>query len=104
MGCGHGASYGVAVRGTNGNARVRHSEAVARILSDALNAQTQAALAATPDTAPDTHYEDIATSADTIERIVDMHGGNVDNGEIAIEGHMIVGEDDATTRSWTINI
>ena len=57
-----------------------------------------------PDAAPDTHYEGVATSADTIEHIVDMHGGDADNGEIAIEEHVTVGEDGATTRSWTVDI
>ena len=104
LGCGHGASYGVAVRGTDGNARVHHSEAAARIPSGALDARTQAALAAMPEAAPDTHYEGITTSADTIEHIVDMRGGDADNGEIAIEEHVTVGEDGATTRSWTVDI
>ena len=104
LGCGHGASYGVAVRGTDGNARVHHSEAAARIPSGTLDARTQAALAAMPEAAPDTHYEGITTSADTIEHIVDMRGGDADNGEIAIEEHVTVGEDGATTRSWTVDI
>ena len=33
-----------------------------------------------------------------------MHGGDADNGEIAIEEHVTVGEDGATTRSWTVDI
>ena len=104
FGCGHGASYGVAVRGTDGKARVHHSEAAAHIPSGTLDARTRAALAAMPDAAPDTHYEGVATSADTIEHIVDMHGGDADNGEIAIEEHVTVGEDGTTTRSWTVDI
>ena len=104
MGSGHGASYGVAVRGADGNARVHHSEAAARIPSGTLDARTRAALAAMPDAAPDTHYEGVATSADTIEHIVDMHGGDADNGEIAIEEHVTVGDDGVTTRSWTVDI
>ena len=104
FGCGHGASYGVAVRGTDGNTRVHHNEAAAHIPSGTLDARTQAALAAMPDAAPDTHYEGVTTSADTIEHIVDMRGGDADNGEIAIEEHVTVGEDGTTTRSWTIDI
>lgn len=104
FGCGHGASYGVAVRGTDGNTRVHHNEAAAHIPSGTLDARTQAALAAMPDAAPDTHYTGVTTSADTIEHIVDMHGGDADNGEIAIEEHVTVGEDGTTTRSWTVDI
>ncbi len=103
-GSGHGVSYGVAVRGPDGNTRVHHSEAAARIPSGTLDARTQAALAAMPDAAPDTHYEGVATSADAIEHIVDMHGGDADNGEIAIEEHVTVGDDGVTTRSWTVDI
>lgn len=104
FGCGHGASYGVAVRGTDGNTRVHHNEAAAHIPSGTLDARTQAALAAMPDAAPDTHYTGVTTSADTIEHIVDMRGGDADNGEIAIEEHVTVGEDGTTTRSWTVDI
>ena len=104
FGCGHGASYGVSVRGTDGNTRVHHNEAAAHIPSGTLDARTQAALAAMPDAAPDTHYEGVTTSADTIEHIVDMRGGDADNGEIAIEEHVTVGEDGTTTRSWTVDI
>ena len=104
FGSGHGASYGVAVRGTDGNTRVRHSEAAANIPSGTLDARTRAALAAMPEAAPDTHYQGVTTSADTIEHIVDMHGGDADNGEIAIEEHVTVGEDGTTTRSWTVDI
>ena len=101
---GHGASYGVAVRGTDGNTRVHHNEAAAHIPSGTLDARTRAALGEMPDAAPDTHYQGVTTSADTIEHIVDMHGGDADNGEIAIEEHVTVGEDGATTRSWTVDI
>ena len=104
MGCGHGASYGVAVRGTDGNARVHHSEAAAHIPSGTLDARTRSALEAMPAAAPDTHYTGVTTSADAIEHIVDMHGGDADNGEIAIEEHVTVGEDGVTTRSWTVDI
>ena len=104
FGCGHGASYGVAVRGTGGNTRVHHNEAAAHIPSGTLDARTRASLAAMPDAAPDTHYTGVTTSADTIEHIVDMHGGDADNGEIAIEEHVTVGEDGTTTRSWTVDI
>ena len=104
FGCGHGASYGVAVRGTDGKARVHHNGTAAHIPSGTLDARTRSALAAMPDAAPDTHYEGVATSADTIEHIVDMHGGDADNGEIAIEEHVTVGDDGVTTRSWTVDI
>lgn len=57
-----------------------------------------------PDAAPDTHYEGAATSADVIEHTIDMHGGDADNGEIAIEEHVTLGEDGTQTRSWTIDI
>ena len=104
FGCGHGASYGVAVRGTDGDTRVHHNVAAAHIPSGTLDARTQAALAAMPDAAPDTHYTGVTTSADTIEHIVDMHGGDADNGEIVIEEHVTTGEDGTTTRSWTVDI
>ena len=104
FGCGHGASYGVAVRGRDGNTRVHHNDAAAHIPSGTLDARTRASLAAMPDAAPDTHYTGVTTSADTIEHIVDMHGGDADNGEIAIEEHVTVGEDGTTTRSWTVDI
>ena len=57
-----------------------------------------------PDAAPDTHYEGAPTSADLIEHIVDMHGGDANNGEIAIEEHVTTGEDGTQTRSWTVDI
>ena len=101
---GHGVSCGVIVRGADGNAHVHHSEAAARIPSGALDARTQAALAAMPDAAPDTHYTGVTTSADAIEHITQMHGGDADNGEIAIEEHVTLGDDGVTTRSWTVDI
>ena len=104
VGGGHGDSYGVVVRGTDGNTRVHHSEAAARIPSGTLDARTRAALAAMPAAAPDTHYTGVTTSADAIEHITQMHGGDADNGEIAIEEHVTVGEDGTTTRSWTVDI
>lgn len=104
MGCGHGASYGVAVRGTDGDTRVHHNGTAAHIPSGTLDARTRSALAAMPEAAPDTHYEGVTTSADAIEHITEMHGGDADNGEIAIEEHVTVGEDGATTRSWTVDI
>lgn len=104
VGGGHGDSYGVVVWGTDGNTRVHHSEAAARIPSGTLDARTRAALAAMPAAAPDTHYTGVTTSADAIEHITQMHGGDADNGEIAIEEHVTVGEDGTTTRSWTVDI
>ena len=101
---GHGVSCGVIVRGTDGDARIRPNGLGSLMPSRVLDARTQSALAAMPDAAPDTHYEGVATSADTIEHIVDMHGGDADNGEIAIEEHLTVGEDGTTTRSWTVDI
>ena len=104
FGGGHGASYGVAVRGPDGNTRVHHNEVAAQIPSSTLDARTRATLGSMPDAAPDTHHRGVTTSADTIEHIVDMHGGDADNGEIAIEEHVTVGEDGETTRSWTVDI
>ena len=101
---GHGVSCGVIVRGTDGDARIRPNGLGSLLPSRVLDARTQSALAAMPDAAPDTHYEGVATSADAIEHIVDMHGGDADNGEIAIEEHLTVGEDGTTTRSWTVDI
>ena len=104
FGGGHGASYGVAVRGSDGNTRVHHNEVAAHIPSSTLDARTRATLGSMPDAAPDTHHRGVTTSADTIEHIVDMHGGDADNGEIAIEEHVTVGEDGVATRSWTVDI
>ena len=67
-------------------------------------ARTTATLESMPGAAPDTHYEGAATSADLIEHITDMHGGDADNGEIAIEEHVTMGEDGTQTRSWTVDI
>ena len=99
---GHGLSCGIIVR--DGDTRVRTNGLGSRIPSNALDARTRSALAAMPETAPDTHYEGVTTSADAIEHITEMHGGDADNGEIAIEEHVTVGEDGATTRSWTVDI
>ena len=33
-----------------------------------------------------------------------MHGGDANNGEIAIEEHVTTGEDGTQTRSWTVDI
>ena len=101
---GHGLSCGIIVRGADGDTRVRTNGLGSRIPSNALDARTRSALAAMPEAAPDTHYEGVTTSADAIEHITDMHGGDADNGEIAIEEHVTVGEDGATTRSWTVDI
>ena len=104
FGGGHGASYGVAVRGSDGNTRVHHNEVAAHIPSSTLDARTRATLGSMPDATPDTHHRGVTTSADTIEHIVDMHGGDADNGEIAIEEHVTVGDDGETVRSWTVDI
>ena len=101
---GHGLSCGIIVRGADGDTRVRTNGLGSRIPSNVLDARSRSALAAMPEAAPDTHYEGVTTSADAIEHITDMHGGDADNGEIAIEEHVTVGEDGATTRSWTVDI
>ena len=67
-------------------------------------ARTRATLEAMPQAAPDTHYTGVATSADTIEHITTMSGGDADNGEIAIEEHVTAHQDGTTTRSWTVDI
>ena len=104
FGRGHGASYGVAVRGADGDTRIHPNGLGSRIPSSALDARTQSALAAMPEAAPDTHCEGVRTSADAIEHITEMRGGDADNGEIAIEEHVTVGEDGVATRSWTVDI
>ena len=104
FGRGHGASYGVAVRGADGDTRIHPNGLGSRIPSSALDARTQSALAAMPAAAPDTHYAGVTTSADAIEHITEMRGGDADNGEIAIEEHVTVGEDGVATRSWTVDI
>ena len=101
---GHGVSCGVIVRGADGDTRIRHNGIGSLMPSSALDARTQSALAAMPAATPDTHYTGVTTSADAIEHITQMHGGDADNGEIAIEEHVTVGEDGATMRSWTVDI
>ena len=104
FGRGHGASYGVAVRGADGDTRIHPNGRGSWIPSSALDARTQSALAAMPEAAPDTHREGVTTSADVIEHITEMRGGDADNGEIAIEEHVTVGKDGVATRSWTVDI
>ena len=100
----HGASYGVVVKSADGHTRV-HAGGIGLWLSpDRFQERKATTLASMPDAAPDTHYEGAATSADVIEHIIDMHGGDADNGEIAIEEHVTVEEDGTQTRSWTIDI
>lgn len=100
----NGASYGVAIKAADGHTRV-HAGGIGLWLSpDRFQERKATTLASMPDAAPDTHYEGAATSADLIEHIIDMHGGDADNGEIAIEEHVTVEEDGTQTRSWTIDI
>ena len=101
---GHGFSCGIIVRGVDGDARIRPNGLGSLMPSRALDARTRSALDAMPAAAPDTHYTGVTTSADAIEHITQMHGGDADNGEIAIEEHVTVGEDGTTTRSWTVDI
>lgn len=101
---GHGVSCGVIVQGADGDTRIRPNGLGSLMPSSALDARTRSALAAMPAAAPDTHYTGITTSADAIEHITQMHGGDADNGEIAIEEHVTVGDDGVTTRSWTVDI
>ena len=101
---GHGVSCGVIVRGADGDARIRHNGLGSLMPSSALDARTRSALAAMPAAAPDTHYAGVTTSADAIEHITQMHGGDADNGEIAIEEHVTVGDGGETIRSWTVDI
>ena len=101
---GHGVSCGVIVQGADGEARIRHNGLGSLMPSSALDARTRSALAAMPAAAPDTHYAGVTTSADAIEHITQMHGGDADNGEIVIEEHVTVGDDGVTTRSWTVDI
>ena len=101
---GHGVSCGVIMQGADGEARIRHNGLGSLMPSSALDARTRSALAAMPAAAPDTHYAGVTTSADAIEHITQMHGGDADNGEIAIEEHVTVGDDGVTTRSWTVDI
>ena len=101
---GHGVSCGIIVRGADGDAHIRPNGLGSLLPSRALDARTRSALEAMPAAAPDTHYTGVTTSADAIEHITQMHGGDADNGEIAIEEHVTVGEDGTTTRSWTVDI
>ena len=101
---GHGVSCGVIVRGADGDARIRHNGLGSLMPSSALDARTRSALAAMPAAAPDTLYAGVTTSADAIEHITQMHGGDADNGEIAIEEHVTVGDGGETIRSWTVDI
>ena len=101
---GHGVSCGVIVRGADGDTRIRPNGIGSLMPSSALDARTQSALAAMPAATPDTHYTGVTTSADAIEHITQMHGGDADNGEIAIEEHVTLGDDGVTTRSWTVDI
>ena len=104
LGWGSGASYGVAIKAADGHTRV-HAGGIGLWLSpDRFQERKATTLASMPDAAPDTHYEGAPTSADVIEHIVDMHGGDADNGEIAIEEHVTTGEDGTQTRSWTVDI
>ena len=103
-GLGSGPSYGVAIKAADGHTRV-HAGGIGLWLSpDRFQERKATTLASMPDAAPDIHYEGAATSADLIEHIIDMHGGDADNGEIAIEEHVTVEEDGTQTRSWTIDI
>mgnify|MGYP000956670084 FL=1 len=101
---GHGVSCGIIVRGADGDARIRPNGLGSLMPSRALDARTRSALEAMPAAAPDTHYTGVTTSADAIEHITQMHGGDADNGEIAIEEHVTVGDDGETIRSWTVDI
>lgn len=101
---GHGFSCGIIVRGAGGDARIRPNGLGSLMPSRALDARTRSALEAMPAAAPDTHYTGVTTSADAIEHITQMHGGDADNGEIAIEEHVTVGDDGETIRSWTVDI
>ena len=103
-GLGSGPSYGVAIKAADGHTRV-HAGGIGLWLSpDRFQERKATTLASMPDAAPDIHYEGAATSADVIEHIIDMHGGDADNGEIAIEEHVTVEEDGTQTRSWTVDI
>ena len=103
-GRGHGATYGVAIKSADGNARVHYGGLGMLVQPRSVAERTDETLNAMPAAAPDTHYEGVATSADLIEHITDMRGGDADNGEIAIEEHVTVGEHGETTRSWTVDI
>ena len=104
LGGGKRASYGVAIKAADGDTRVHYGGIGLSLWPGRVRECTEATLESMPDAAPDTHYEGAATSADLIEHITDMHGGDADNGEIAIEEHVTVGEDGTQTRSWTVDI
>lgn len=103
-GLGSGPSYGVAIKAADGHTRVHAGGIGLWLWPDRFQERKATTLASMPDAAPDIHYEGAATSADVIEHIIDMHGGDADNGEIAIEEHVTLGEDGTQTRSWTIDI
>ena len=103
-GLGSGPSYGVAIKAADGHTRIHAGGIGLWLWPDRFQERKATTLASMPDAAPDTHYEGAPTSADLIEHIVDMHGGDANNGEIAIEEHVTVEEDGTQTRSWTIDI
>ena len=100
----NGASYGVVVKSASGDMRVHYGGIGLTKWPGELRQRTAETQESMPDAAPDTHYEGAPTSADLIEHIVDMHGGDANNGEIAIEEHVTTGEDGTQTRSWTVDI
>lgn len=100
----NGASYGVVVKSASGDMRVHYGGIGLKKWPGDLRQRTTETQESMPDAAPDTHYEGAPTSADLVEHIVDMHGGDADNGEIAIEEHVTTGEDGTQTRSWTVDI
>ena len=100
----NGASYGVVVKSASGDMRVHYGGIGLKKWPGELRQRTAETQESMPDAAPDTHYEGAPTSADLIEHIVDMHGGDANNGEIAIEEHVTMGEDGTQTRSWTVDI
>ena len=104
LGWGRGRSYGIVVSGSDGHTHVRGGAAASSLPPGVFDARAKAAASAMPDAAPDTHYSGAATSADIIEHITQMHGGDAHNGEIAIEEHVTVDADGSTTRSWTVDI
>ena len=100
----NGASYGVVVKSASGDMRVHYGGIGLKKWPGELRQRTTETQESMPDAAPDTHYEGAPTSADLIEHIIDMHGGDANNGEIAIEEHVTTGEDGTQTRSWTVDI
>ena len=103
-GLGSGPSYGAAIKAADGHTRIHAGGIGLWLWPDRFQERKATTLASMPDAAPDIHYEGAATSADVIEHIIDMHGGDADNGEIAIEEHVTVEEDGTQTRSWTVDI